>query len=245
MQGVAASVTVLGKDRVPFLSSLGEEVGGHILATHKEKGVQFCLEEQVAAFQGRERVESVLLQSGRTLVADIVVIGVGVVPNTQNLENIKGLDLDSSGYIPVSESMAISLAGVWAAGDVTTFPLSTYGGVRARVGHWGLAMYLGRVAALNMLGRESKAHTTPFFWTQQFGKSLRYAGYGSGWDSCVVETEPEGSLLAWYMKEEVVVAVATLGRDPVASHFANFVKEGGTLRKEDTEQWIKDLKKSS
>ena len=90
--------------------------------------------------------------------------------------------------------MTTSVSSIFAA-DIVSFPLLTYGEERVTNRHWGLAMYLGRVAALNMMGEERDAHTVPFFWTVQFGLSLRYAGLRSGWDSVIFQQE-EGKLLA-------------------------------------------------
>ena len=101
-------------------------------------------------------------------------------------------------------------------------------------------MYLGRMASLNIMGKERVAHTVPFFWTVQFGLSLRYAGLGSGWDSVIFQQE-EGKLLAMYCKGEMVCAVATLGRDPVAATFANLVKAGGVLKKAEALDWAANI----
>ena len=191
----AASVTVIGRDTVPFQGSLGREVGRVIAELHREHGVQFCMEEQVAelcAEPGTTRLGSVLLRSERRLKADLAVVGIGVTPAT---DAIAGIETDERGFLPVGSlitdyyyseirlfpfvyvqvdsRMSTGLPDVWAAGDIVTFPLTTYSGQRASIGHWGLAMYLGRVAALNMMGGEKEAHTVPFFWTVQFGKSLR------------------------------------------------------------------------
>ena len=111
----AASVTVIGRDRVPFQvrqleiilpfttksqtllnsfqASLGEEVGRALMALHQQKGVQFCMEEEVAEFSGDTSLEAVLLKSDRRLKADLVVVGVGVTPAT----NIAGLPTDARG----------------------------------------------------------------------------------------------------------------------------------------------------
>lgn len=150
---------------------------------------------------------------------------------------------------------------VWAAGDIVTFPLNTFKDQRVNIGHWGLAMYHGKVAALNMLSIDVNLNTVPFFWTVQFGKSLRYAGHAAGWDTVLVERE-EGEvggyqyfdwslkinafclqdlrLLAVYCRQEEVLALATLGWDPVAAKFANFLKTGNVLRKEDALEWCKN-----
>ena len=69
--------------------------------------------------------------------------------------------------------MATTLPDVWAAGDIVKFPLNTYKDSLVNIGHWGLAMYHGKVAALNMLSIDVNLNTVPFFWTVQFGKSLR------------------------------------------------------------------------
>jgi len=236
----AASVTVIGRDTVPFQGSLGREVGRVIAELHREHGVQFCMEEQVAelcAEPGTTRLGSVLLRSERRLKADLAVVGIGVTPAT---DAIAGIETDERGFLPVDSRMSTGLPDVWAAGDIVTFPLTTYSGQRASIGHWGLAMYLGRVAALNMMGGEKEAHTVPFFWTVQFGKSLRFAGLATGWDSLELERE-EGKLLAFYCRGETVLAVATLGRDPVAAAFANLVKSGKHLSKTEALEWSKQI----
>ena len=73
--------------------------------------------------------------------------------------------------------MTILCRLIFAAGDIVSFHLLTYGVERVTIDHWGLAMYLGRVAALYIMGKERDVHTVPFFWTVQFG--LRNAGLGS------------------------------------------------------------------
>ena len=88
------------------------------------------------------------------MTADLAVIGVGVVPASEIAKNVAGLDVDARGFIPVDSSMSTSLPGVWAAGDVTSFPLHGFSEDNVTIGHWGLAMYLGKTAALAMLGRQ-------------------------------------------------------------------------------------------
>merc|ERR1719319_233671 len=175
-------------------------------------------------------MKEVVLVSGKKLQGDLVVVGVGVTPATDFLFSslyLIGLNMNKSSCIEVDENMFTGVEGVWAAGDIVSFPLVTYEGKRVNIGHWGLAMYMGRVAARNMMGLDTKAHTVPFFWTVQFGKSLRYAGYGLGWNHVEFEGDVEsGSFVAKYCKDDDVLAVATLGRDPVAADFANLIKDG-------------------
>ena len=232
----AASVTVIGKGKFPFQASLGEEVGRWLMSLHQQQGVQFCMDEEVEQFIGDSegRLEGVLLKTERRLKADLVVIGVGVTPAT----DIAGLETDKAGLVEVNANMLTGMKDIWAAGDIVKFPLNTYRHQLVNIGHWGLAMYLGRVAARNMIGKETSVDTVPFFWTVQFGKSLRYAGLGIGWNSALVDiNEEEGKVLAIYCKDEEVCAVATLGRDPVAAEFANYVKSGKILKKDEALEW--------
>ena len=101
-------------------------------------------------------------RSDRLLTADLAVVGVGVTPASDIANNVAGLDVDGNGFIPVDSSMATSLPGVWAAGDVAAFPLQGFSEERVTIGHWGLAMYLGKTAALAMLGRQVSSNLSPF-----------------------------------------------------------------------------------
>lgn len=234
----AGSVTVIGRDRIPFLGVLGEDVGTFVMKMHQEKGVEFLMKEGVEKIEGETgEIKEVVLMSGKKLKADLVVVGVGVTPATDFLFSslyLIGINMDKSSCIEVDENMFTGVDGVWAAGDIVSFPLATYGGKRVNIGHWGLAMYMGRVAARNMMQIQTKANTVPFFWTVQFGKSLRYAGYGFGWDHVQFEGDVEsGQFVAKYCKDEDVLAVATLGKDPVAADFANQIKAGKVVKKTD------------
>ena len=134
----AASVTVIGRDPVPFLGPLGEEVGKFMLDLHMKKGGQLCLEEDVKKFIGiNGAFENVILKSDRTLKADLAVVGVGVVPATatEPFKDISGINIDKRGYIPVDSKMTTFVLSIFAAGDIVSFPLLTYGEERVTIGH--------------------------------------------------------------------------------------------------------------
>jgi NADPH-dependent 2,4-dienoyl-CoA reductase/sulfur reductase-like enzyme len=238
----ANSVTVVDRNQVPFHRSLGTEVGRILKGWHKEKGVKFIGEDTVREFIGEDGLElsEVLLESGTRLPARLAIVGVGVAPNTDLATSVEGLDMDDKGFIVVDEHMATSVPDIWAAGDIVLFPLILYKSAMINIGHWGMASYMGRVAALNIMGQETPAVSVPFYWTVHYGKSVRMAGHR--WDDDTVELEQgEGKFLAVYSKDGVVTAVATVGRDPICSHFANLTRDGVTIAKDDAFEYFSKI----
>ena len=236
----AASVTVVGNVDIPFKNSLGPEIGSYIKQMHLDKGVKFLLETNPTEFVANEdgAVEKVILGNGEEIDADVVVLGIGVVPTTSYIKD-EEIKTDSRGFIIVNDCLKTNVDNIYAAGDIIKFPLNlrSFNGPRLiNVGHWQTAKAHGRCAALNIATSDRKPlQTVPFFWTVQYGKSIRYAGVSpDGYDDIVYDGEVvSGKFVAFYIKNDIVVAVATLGRDPVAADFANFLLEGNTLKRED------------
>merc|ERR1712216_788335 len=84
---------------------------------------------------------------------------------------------------------------------------------------------MGRTAARNMLGQFKPYATVPFFWTQVFNKTLRYVGHSDKWDQCIIEGDlDEHCFVAYYCRGDVIEAVATMGRDPVAPAVAELMR---------------------
>ena len=139
--------------------------------------------EEVVEFEGSNGVvEKVKLKNSEDIKADLVIVAVGVCPRSSVYSKVPGLDLDDYGRILVDKSMSSTVPGIWAAGDIVSFPLTTYDDQRVSIGHWGVAMYLGKVAALSIMGRPVEAVTVPFYWTVQCGYSIRFAGHPDGFD---------------------------------------------------------------
>ncbi len=244
----AKSVTVVGRSK-PFERSLGPEIGQFFVDLYEKKGVKFELGTVIDTINESESekgtAESVTLQSGKVLPANAVVAGLGVTPNTGFLDG-SGVSLNGAGFVEVDRLMQTNVPNVWAAGDVVSFPLFTAADKKVSIGHWQLAHALGRNAAMNMIGEEKsreEVESVPFFWTAVFGMSLRYSGHASdGYDDIVFEgSVGEGSFAAYYCKDKHVVAVSTLKKDPRAAQFANLLKAGGSLAKEDVHsEWYKN-----
>jgi len=209
--GEGRAVTVIATEKVPFARVLGPEIGAMFQRLHEEKGVKFEVEAEVTTLLGDGgHVTSVQLKAGHTLPADAVVLGVGVRPATDFLK--ESFDLDKDGGLPVNARL-LAAPNVYAAGDIARFPLAATGRP-TRIEHWRLAQQHGAVAARNMLGQPTDYTATPFFWTQQYGKSLRYAGHAEHWDEIVYHGDvAKQDFLAFYVQAGRITAVAGMGRD--------------------------------
>lgn len=246
LAGKAASVTVVGRGPAPYMASLGQRVGAALQKLCETKGVKFAMENGVSEFRGEDgRLSEVVLKDGQTIAADVCVLGVGVTPATGFLSD-SGLKMTSNGAVCVDRYLRASKANIYAAGDIASFPLAMADNKEVSIGHWQIAHAHGRVAALNVLGKKVEMESIPFFWTQIFGKSVRYAGYNEGYDDVIIVGDlDELKFIAYYIKDEVVVAVASMNSDPVVSQFAELLASGRELSKSeiqsDPEQWQSKL----
>jgi NADPH-dependent 2,4-dienoyl-CoA reductase/sulfur reductase-like enzyme/nitrite reductase/ring-hydroxylating ferredoxin subunit len=198
-------VHVVAPDEVPFVKVFGAKLGAHIQALHEEKGVKFSLRKSVTAIGA----DAVTLDDGSTIAADLVVIGIGVRPSL-DLAKQMGLDVDNG--VVVNEFLESSIPGVFAAGDIASFPYRT--GERIRVEHFVVAERQGQYAARNMLGAHERYDDIPFFWSVHFGTEIRYVGHASKVEQTVVVGDIEKSdALVAYKENGKTVAFASLGRD--------------------------------
>jgi NADPH-dependent 2,4-dienoyl-CoA reductase/sulfur reductase-like enzyme/nitrite reductase/ring-hydroxylating ferredoxin subunit len=201
-------VDVVAPDSVPFARSLGPELGGLLKGVHEAKGVRFHLGQTVASIDAR----AVTTSGGERLEADLVVAGIGVRPATA-LAEAAGLTIDRG--VVVDAHLQTSVPGVFAAGDVARYPYAPTG-ERVRIEHWAVAQRMGRVAALNLLGREQPFTSAPFFWTAHYDVQVSYVGHAESWDAIDVHgsLDARDATLA-YRRAGKTLAVATLGRDRV------------------------------
>ena len=205
-----AEITVVTPESVLFEKVFGAKVGGYIKGLHEAKGVVFRLKSKVAEVTGRDgKVKGVRLDDGTEIAADLVIVGIGVTPVTDYVE---GLAFRNDHSLTVDGHLAVHGEGAWAAGDIATYP-DREGMVR--IEHWKVAGQQGRVAGRNMAGRAEAYQMLPYFWTNQQGVNLRYAGHGTDWDEVIFDGEPgsEGGFLAFYVKDAHVQACLGVKRD--------------------------------
>ena len=218
------AVTVIAQEKVPFARVLGPEIGAMFQKLHEEKGVKFETEAEVTELLGESgHVTGVRLKSGRLVPATVVVLGVGVRPATDFLR--AAFLLEKDGGLTVNEQLQAA-DNVYVAGDSAHFPLAATGD-HTRIEHWRLAQQHGQLAARNMLGMKEKFTAAPFFWTQQYGKSLRYAGHAEKWDDIVYHGDlAQQDFLAFYVLGQRISAVAGMGRDAAMLYITELLSQG-------------------
>ncbi|XP_021366051.1 apoptosis-inducing factor 3-like isoform X1 [Mizuhopecten yessoensis] len=241
----AASVSVVDIIKTPFQLVLGDKVGALLKQMHEEHGVKFYLERGIKEFSGEDgHVTEAVLSDDTRLPADLCVLGVGVVPTTDFLKS-SGLTMNR-GFIPVNEYMETSHPGVYAAGDIVEFPLFTEGNKSVNVQHWQMAHAHGRTAALSIVGKKTEISSVPYFWTVMYSKSVRYTGYGVGYDDIVFHGDVEAlKFVAFYTRDDDVVAVASLNFDPLVSQAAELMAKGQKIKKSEIQEkpdtWVDRL----
>jgi 3-phenylpropionate/trans-cinnamate dioxygenase ferredoxin reductase component len=217
-------VHVVAGGKAPLDRVLGEDVGRVIEGIHRDHGVEMTFDDRVEAFDGNGRVRSVKTANGLSLGCDLVVLGLGVEPVTGFLDG-SGVDLDDG--VTVDEYCRANVAGVFAAGDVANHFHPVFGR-RIRTEHWQNAREQGRVAALNMMGRDTPYDVIHWFWSDQYEHTIQYAGHHREWDDLVIR----GSLgarnfAAFYMLEGRVQAVVSVDRPSDVSDSMDLIRGGG------------------
>jgi 3-phenylpropionate/trans-cinnamate dioxygenase ferredoxin reductase subunit len=209
---VAASLRLLGRNvtmvtpaRAPLEHVLGPEVSGLYLREHRQRGVDVLLETTVAGFVGKRSVEGVTTSDGRTLPADLVIVGVGAVPRTE-LAVTAGLAVDNG--IAVDERLESSVHGIFAAGDVANAFHPLYGR-RLRVEHWDNARRQGRLVAGNMVGKAGIYDRIPYFYSDQYDLGMEYRGYAPRWDNVVIRGNVDASefIAFWVFDGRIAAAM--------------------------------------
>jgi 3-phenylpropionate/trans-cinnamate dioxygenase ferredoxin reductase component len=177
-------VTVLEALPSPMVRGLGPVLGDALGALHRDHGVDLRVSAGVDGFEadGSGRVARVLLADGGAVEADVVVVGVGVVPATAWLEG-SGLTVDNG---VVCDETCLAAPGIVAAGDVARWPNPVFDGELMRLEHWTNAAEQGVVAAQRLLASDEEAEPfapVPFVWSDQYDVKIQVAGHVRGDDT--------------------------------------------------------------
>ncbi len=176
---------------------------------HAQSGVRLLTGIQVAAIEGNGRVSSVRCTDGSSFDADIVVAGIGIVPNT-DIADAAGIRCENG--IVVDEYCRTSSSNVYSAGDCTNHPSNRYG-YRVRLESVDNAVEQARVAAASICGKSHSHAHTPWFWSDQYDVKLQTAGLLQGHDVEVVRGDPESNQFSvWYCKANELLAMDAVNR---------------------------------
>jgi 3-phenylpropionate/trans-cinnamate dioxygenase ferredoxin reductase component len=212
---VAASLTQLGvhvtavfPGRNPLERILGEQVGALISAIHRANGVRLLAGSQVAAFEGAERLEAVVLADGERVACDFAVAGVGIDPE---VPAVASSSIAQDNGILVDAQCRTSAADIYGAGDVANHLHPVLG--RIRVEHYNSANHHGAAAARSMLGSATPFDYIHNFWSDQYEHMLQYVGHATNWDDFAVRGSlQEGNLVGFYLLDGIVQAAIGFDR---------------------------------
>ncbi|MBA2057004.1 FAD-dependent oxidoreductase [Psychrobacter cryohalolentis] len=231
-----ASITVIGQTHRVMGNIVSETVSNALIKLHKENGVEFVFDASVAEIIAAEnttdngeenfsQVSGVKLANGEQIDADIVILGTGVAPRIELLQ-----DTNHPDGVKVDEHLQLR-DGVYALGDIAKAP-NQLG--RMRIEHWRVALQHGMVTAAAILNDDkvkSLQERIPFFWTMQYGKSLRYSGHAATPDHGIIMGSPDSfNYIEYYFDDEDentrASAASSLGRDKELVAFSELLRQG-------------------
>ena len=197
--------------------AVAPEIGHHFEALHRGRGVDVRLGVKILRIEGAGKVERVILEGADPLAADLVVVGIGILPNAE-LASDAGIAADNG--ITVDAFGRTSDKHVFAAGDVANQP-STFLGRRVRLESYQNAQDQAAAVARNMLGEEQKPYQDSLWvWSDQYDTNLQMLGQPDDYDALVFRGDrAAAAFTVFYMKGPKIVAVNTVnsGRDMGAS----------------------------
>jgi 3-phenylpropionate/trans-cinnamate dioxygenase ferredoxin reductase component len=207
-RGAGVEVTVIEAEQLPLHGLLGHEIGTWFAELHRGEGVELVLGHTATQIHGDGRVEAVTLDDGHRVEADHVLVGIGVVPDTDWAASA-GLP---SGAIATDQGGRSELPDVYAAGDAAAF-YDAFLGRHTPSGHWESAGRQGAAVANSIVGRPPAAPALSSFWSDQYGVRIQYIGHAHLADSLSFEGDrEERDFVAVYTREGEVVAALIVGR---------------------------------
>jgi NADPH-dependent 2,4-dienoyl-CoA reductase/sulfur reductase-like enzyme len=223
-------VTVVEAAAAPLAGALGGDVGSVTVPWYADAGVDLQLGQPVESVEH----DGLVLPGGGWLPADLTVVAVGVRPQVGWLAG-SPVRLDNG--VAVDGRLRASVPGVYAAGDCGAFASARYGR-RLRVEHWDNALHAPRVVAANILGGDEIYDPVPYFWSEQFGRMVQYAGHHGAADRLIWRGDPAGRewAVCWLAGPgtadgdgERLVALLTVGRPRDLLQGRRVIAAGGAV----------------
>lgn len=216
-------VTIIEVGRMPLERVVGAEVAPFFADLHRSHGVDLRFDAHVAAVQRTAgTVTGVRLRSGEEIPADLVVVGVGAMPNIALAED-SGLEVFNG--IVADSHLLTTDNDIYAAGDAAN-AYNVRLRRRVRVEHWANARRQGAVAGLNLIGRDASNDDLPFFYSDQYDMGLEYTGYADDGQPTSVQIRgdmSQGAFIAFWIRDERVVAGMNVNTWDVADDIARLI----------------------
>ena len=201
---LGTDVTVIEMENRVMSRVVSPKLSAFYQKEHTEHGVKLRLSTGISGFSGNGRVTSVDLANGDQVATDLVVIGIGVVPNTE-LASDAGLDVNNG--IVVDDHCRTSDPDIFAVGDCTHHPNDILGR-RVRLESVHNALEQAKTAASNICGDELTYAQVPWFWSDQYDIKLQIAGLSQGYDQTILRGDPESrSFSCLYLCDGALIAV--------------------------------------
>lgn len=222
------AVTVVEAADRPLAGALPAEVAAPMSAWYEDSGAVLRTHARV------ERVEpgAVILDDGSRVPAGGVVVGIGARPATAWLAG-SGIELGTHGEVLADDGLRTSVPDVYAVGDCASFPSGRYG-ERLLVHHWDNALQGPRTVAANILGETPAVYDpVPYFWSEQFGRFVQYAGHHAAADTILWRGDPSGP--AWtvcWLRDERLVALLAVGRPRDLAQGRRLIESGTRMAAE-------------
>ena len=221
-------VTVIESLPVPLSPIVGPTIGDTVAAIHRDHGVDLRTAVVVTDVLGESRVAGVALSDGSRIDADVVVVGIGVTPNTEWLE-WSGLTIDNG---IVCNGSGEAAPGVYAAGDVARVA-NRWHGDSPRIEHWTNAVEQAVHAAENALAGP-EAYTSfssvPYFWSDQYDRKIQFIGAARPHDEMVIidGSLADRTLTALYRRDDRVVACLAVNQPRALIKYRKLLAAGAS-----------------
>ena len=229
-RSMGALVTIVESDTVPLVRAVGGVVGGVLAEMHARNGTRLLCDARVEEVLGSDRVKAVRLSTGEILDADVLVVGVGVAPDTAWLAS-SGIALDErDGGVVCDGFLQTSLPDVYAAGDVAYWP-NRLMDAEMRLENWTNAAEQGARAAINALFPQKAVayETVPFFWSDWYGNRLQFVGTAIADSVELFQQDSEGrKIVALYRKGNRLIAAFTLNGQNMIMKYRRLISRRGT-----------------
>jgi 3-phenylpropionate/trans-cinnamate dioxygenase ferredoxin reductase subunit len=215
------------------------EISDFYQIEHTNHGVKLRLSTGISAFRGDGRISAVETTDGELIPADFVVVGVGIMPNTE-LASAAGINVDDG--IVVDDRCRTSDPNIYAVGDCTRHPNSIYDR-QLRLESVHNALEQAKTAVSNICGNEMHYSQVPWFWSDQYDLKLQIAGLSTGYDDVVIRGNPaDRSFACLYLKNETLIATDAVNSPKEFVQSKSLIANHTKVSRDDLADTDKELK---